>query len=93
MADLDITIPPEALEAAAIELYRSATHSPQGFSWATVHPRVRERWRKNARAACIAMLAAWQTSMHRSIIGKGMDAVGTMYPALILPLPQKEGDA
>ena len=40
----DITIPPEALEAAAIELYRSATHSPQGFSWATVHPRDRERW-------------------------------------------------
>jgi len=85
-----ITIPPESLEAAAIELYRSATHSPQGFSWATVHPRVRERWRRNARAACLAMLEAWQTEKHKMIVGVAIDEVGGQCPAIILPLPQKE---
>ena len=83
----DITIPPEALEAAAIELYRSATHSPQGFSWATVHPRVRERWRKNARAACLTMLENWP----------GMEQVPPQYgdrvpPVIILPLTETTND-
>jgi hypothetical protein len=78
----DITIPPEALEAAAIELYRSATHSPQGFSWATVHPRVRERWRKNARAACLAMLREWPgQKWHYDYRGNILD--------IILPLPKE----
>ena len=79
----DITIPPEALEAAGIELYRSATHSPQGFSWATVHPRVRERRRKNARAACLAMLKAWP----------GAEWLYVSEPVLALPMPTENSNA
>lgn len=82
---MNITIPPEALEAAGIELYRSATHSPQGFSWATVHPRVRERWRKNARAACLAMLEAWPGAIKGRSLFDGE-------PTLFLPLQQEKSE-
>jgi len=33
-----------------------------------------------------AALNAWETPMHRAIVGKALDEVGSMYPALILPL-------
>lgn len=94
----DITIPDEALEAAAIDLYRSATHSPQGFSWATLHPRVRERWRKNARAACLAMLKAWpgMTTDGRELhfsTARGAPVTTVKAYSIILPLPQENTNA
>ena len=36
-----------------------------------------------------AALNAWETPMHRAIVGKALDEVGSMYPALILPLPKE----
>jgi hypothetical protein len=52
-------IPDEAVEAAAIDLFRSATAGPSGYSWATTHERTRAKWRKNARVTIAAALAAW----------------------------------
>jgi hypothetical protein len=43
------------------------------------------------RAALAAALNAWETPMHRAIVGTALDEVGSMYPALILPLP-REGE-
>ncbi len=36
-----------------------------------------------------AALNAWETPMHRAIVGKALDEVGSMYSALILPLPKE----
>jgi hypothetical protein len=41
------------------------------------------------RSAIAAALNAWETPMHRAIVGKALDEVGSMYPALILPLTQE----
>jgi hypothetical protein len=39
-----------------------------------------------------AALNAWKTPTHRAIVGKALDEVGSMYPALILPLPKDTAD-
>ena len=72
----DITIPPEALEAAARAL--------------AIETETREDWWRfyegKASAACIAMLKAWpsmRNSQHVSFNGQTEHAI-------ILPLPQKE---
>lgn len=70
----DITIPPVALKAA-----RKAYMKCPDLAW---HDAV--------DAACLAMLKAWKTDKHRMIVGKALDEVGGMFPAIILPLPQKE---
>ena len=76
-------IPDEVVEAAAIDLFRSATAGPAGYSWATTHERTRAKWRKNARVTVAAALNAWPEA-RRSIERNGS------YPVIILPLP-KEG--
>ena len=43
----------------------------------------------NMAAALAAALNAWETPTHRAIVGKALDEVGSMYPALILPLTQE----
>ena len=83
-------IPGEAEKAAARAI--SADECPDDF-FEVCYPGGVCTCRKHASAALAAGLAAWQTSMNRSIIGKGMDAVGTMYPAIILPLPQENTNA
>ena len=56
--DIDITIPPEALEAAAIDLHRSEWGA-DAYSWADLESDTRDLFRNHARAACLAMLKAW----------------------------------
>jgi hypothetical protein len=41
------------------------------------------------RESIAAALNAWETPMHRAIVGKALDEVGSMYSALILPLPKE----
>jgi len=53
------TIPPEALEAAAIELHRSIW-GHDCYSWADVDEERRNHFRKHARAALAAALNAWE---------------------------------
>ena len=79
----DITIPPEALRAAA-----RALHDASGTAdcWDSMRDEM-------ARAACLAMLEAWQTEKHKMIVGVAIDEVGGQCPAIILPLPKKESDA
>jgi len=76
-------IPDEVVEAAAIDLFRSATAGPSGYSWATTHERTRAKWRKNARVTIAAALAAWPNAR--------LDYWAHYDGALLLPLP-KEGE-
>jgi hypothetical protein len=78
-------IPDEVVEAAAIDLFRSATAGPSGYSWATTHERTRAKWRKNARVTIAAALAAWPGKRHDKIDGH-------VRQFLILPLPKDAAD-
>lgn len=81
----NITIPPEALEAAARANYSEWVRLESAFTgiaigdfewWDGLDEEARDEWRKKARAACLAMLNAWPDSI--------------LMPAeLILPLPQE----
>lgn len=71
----DITIPPEALEAAQ-----------RAFNEAWINEE------DTMRAACLAMLRAWQTEKHKMIVGVALDEVGGQYPAIILPLKETDDD-
>jgi len=71
----DITIPPEALEKAARAMWRTDEPSQWELGMADI--------------ALRAGINAWQTQMHKAIVGKALDEVGGVYPALILPLPQE----
>jgi hypothetical protein len=83
-------IPDEVVEAAAIDLFRSATAGPAGYSWATTHERTRAKWRKNARVTIAAALNAWEGANQQNAWS---DEAGELLlgPHLILPLP-KEGE-
>jgi hypothetical protein len=78
-------IPDEVVEAAAIDLFRSATAGPSGYSWATTHERTRAKWRKNARVTIAAALAAWPNAT-KDELEPGDE------PFLILPLPKDAAD-
>lgn len=83
-----ITIPPEALEAAAMadfEAWRKYHHRTE--TWDDLLPEEQESYRVAARAACLAMLEAWP----------GMGTVATedhtgIWPKIILPLPQENSN-
>ena len=73
----DITIPPEAEEAAAKELYEVHPYTDEDddvIPWEELHMIDKEEYLDSARAACRAMLKAWP---------------GAYGPpdAIILPLP------
>lgn len=55
-----------------------------------------DEWRflhvDKVRAACLAMLRAWETDTHRMIVGTALDEVGGTYPAIILPLTENAND-
>ena len=87
-------IPPEVVEAAAIDLFRSATAGPPAYSWATTHERTRAKWRKNARVTIAAALSAWpdRTSTVQPTCDEDTGEWGTRR-ALILPLPTEKRDA
>lgn len=84
----NITIPPKALEAgkdAAFSWLRSYMEDD-----VRVQHMTDEELTELVSAACLAMLRAWETAMHRRIFCTALDEVGGTYPAIILPLPQTE---
>ena len=72
----DIQIPPEALEAAARALADDAK-----LNWDDI-PYEHTVIRREARAACLAMLNAWPGGIINPMLGR-----------LILPLTQQKGEA
>lgn len=96
---MNITIPPEALEAAARAAHDQWRHEcaveadepvENWREWDELDRWEQDSFREQARAACLAMLEAWQTEKHKMIVGVAIDEVGGQCPAIILPLPQKE---
>ena len=83
----DITIPPEALEAAAEDIYNHWQFSFTGkVPWVPGgNSLMQEKARDLARAACLAMLAAWPGMFTY----KYHDDTTT---ALILPLTENSND-
>lgn len=59
----DITIPTEALEAAAIEMAPAP--------WSMYTDAAKEHFRRKARAACLAMLNAWPGMWTSASVGNG----------------------
>ena len=86
----DITIPPEALEAAAKELYEVDTYTDDDdddIPWEELHMIDKEEYLDYARSACLAMLKAWP----------GVAVQGTRPhfrdgPQIILPLTENTND-
>lgn len=59
----DITIPPEAIEAAAIEMAPAP--------WSMYTEDAKEHFRSKARAACLAMLRSWPGMWTIASVGNG----------------------
>ena len=90
----DITIPPEALEAAAIALHARWVimcvqdgGDPLDYErWEGLDEDEKQGWRAEARAACLAMLRSWPGMDHIS----GWQTIGGWRNArIILPLTQE----
>lgn len=77
----DITIPPEALEAAAREICIGMGSNPDALSCDGSGRLVWMCWKAEARAACLAMLKAWP-GMEWKLYWRSLDEI-------ILPLPQE----
>lgn len=76
---VNITIPPEAIEAAARAVAAEVRHD-----WDTAG-KFQDKWRAVARAACLAMLEAWP-----GMVCAEEDYLG---PAcIILPLTENHND-
>lgn len=75
----DITIPPKAIEAAAMEI---APHP-----WSMYTDAAKEHFRGKARAACLAMLREWP-GMHHYM----PNAEPYYGKHIILPLPKEPSD-
>lgn len=82
----DITIPPEALEAAARALadayYRHCSDDRITLADTDDTP---EDWMNEARAACLAMLRAWPGMWEQHITSPALNRP----LSIILPLPQE----
>ena len=87
----DISIPPEALEAAAKELYEVHPYTDEDddvIPWEELHMIDKEEHLDFARSACLAMLKAWP-----GIETKGTPMFPTLIRTIILPLPTENPDA
>ena len=84
--DIDIPIPPAALEAGAKALCKEAR-----LVWPDLNDAEHDIMRAEARAACLAMLKAWPGMKPEldwdAWLGEGHTPARI---AIILPLPQKE---
>ena len=88
----DITIPPEAVEAAAraiCETFRAAMNMPNEPEWDASNPTLKDAYRNEARAALRAGIAAWPGSYS---LAENDSAVIRDVAAIILPLPQEASD-
>lgn len=90
---MTITIPPEALEAAAkadhakwIDYASVGDDRSQYITWDDLDAEQKAEAIDRARAACLAMLRAWP-GMHPVNYG------GDEPPFLVLPLPQEKQNA
>ena len=82
----DITIPPEAVEAAAraiCETFRAAMNMPNEPEWDASNPTLKDAYRNEARAALRAGIAAWP-GMLVEWHSRG--------PGIILPLSKENTD-
>lgn len=92
----DITIPPEALEAAAKDLYEAwcRVHgvADTALPWEDIDNEERDACFAEARAACLAMLKAWPgiKEEHRPNITFDGKPITVSY--IILPLTEKQSD-
>lgn len=78
----DITIPPEAVEAAA----RAACEYYTSKEWSDINQGSKGVWRSAARAACLAMLKAWPR------MDTGPNIYGRQNAIIHLPLPTENND-
>jgi hypothetical protein len=83
----DITIPPEALEAAAEELFHIQYGEYHG-SWADAPEWLKVTVRGEARAACLAMLRSWPGT----VTNEPNDGLMLLRPGIFLPLTQEPSD-
>ena len=84
----NITIPPEALEAAAKELYEVDTYTDDDdddIPWEELHMIDKEEYLDYARSACLAMLKAWPGMQHC----RWNELNAAFSSHLILPLPKE----
>ncbi len=79
------TIPPEAVEAAAEDLFHMQYGDSKG-SWSDAPEWLKVTIRSEARAACLAMLRSWpgMSRVHRDWDGTAL---------VCLPLPQENSNA
>lgn len=103
----DITIPDEALEAAARAQYEFWRHDCAGELelnlalyrlWAELEADEQERWIEQTRAACLAMLKHWpgMTTDGRELhfsTARGAPVTTVKAYSIILPLPQENTNA
>ena len=81
----DISIPPEALEAAAKELYEDHPYTDEDddvIPWEELYMVDKKEHLDSARYACLAMLKAWP-----GIEVRQMYSVWSSKHGIILPLP------
>lgn len=85
----DITIPPEALEAAAIVLMSRLMVSQQDalHVWSGMYEPEKEQFRREARAACFAMLKAWPGMVEQFFPNSPLRP-----PGIFLPLTENTND-
>lgn len=90
----DIAIPPEALEAAARAAHDKWRHDcaeqqkepvENWLEWHELEDFEQEDWRRQARAACLAMLRAWPGAIH--------NGHWLLFPHTKLPLPMENTNA
>lgn len=81
----DIIIPPEAVEAAAEDLFHMQ-YGDSKESWSDAPEWLKVTIRSEARAACIAMLKAWPG------MSTGPNIYGRRDAVMHLPLPPQEGE-
>jgi hypothetical protein len=81
-----ITIPPEALEAAAKDM-ATAVYGNDLWNSGWLNKPTKNALRKQARAACLAMLKNWPMKQHRA-----WDDVLGLGAIIILPLTEPSDD-
>jgi hypothetical protein len=89
----DITIPPEALDAAAKAAYLDhVVRSSGGYwpDWDQLDHSVRDGYRSEARAACLAMLKNWPGMVEKRANENLL--LANLNPAIILPLTETPND-
>lgn len=96
----NITIPPEAVEAAARAAYAewvslcvtSGGVEDEYRSWDGLDDEERNEWHTHATAALRAGIAAWPGMKYTGPTGGGLSQEPLQAPLIILPLPQETRD-